>query len=95
MDCSFKKNVISGGVVKVYDSLYTNVSERSKKVIENLFGVSTIKVVDISKQEGGKDCGLFAIAIATTLLFGGEDPSKVHFNQAVMRGHLLIFLYNS
>ncbi len=52
----------------------------SKKVIKNLCGASNIEVIDIQKQEeGGKDCGLFSIAIATALLFG-EDPSKVHFN---------------
>ena len=29
-----------------------------------------VKIMNISKQEGGADCGLFAIAIATALLRG-------------------------
>jgi hypothetical protein len=76
------------GTVKVYDSLYTHVSERTKDVIRNLFHLATIKNADLQKQEGGKDCGLFSIAVVTLLLFG-KDPSSVHFCQPSMRNHLL------
>lgn len=81
------------GTVKVYDSLYTHVDEKSKAVIHNLFDLQCntsdcIDIVGIKKQEGVKDCGLFAIAIATALLLG-EDPATLHFKQSDMRNHLL------
>ncbi len=79
------------GTVKVYDSIYTYVDGNTRKVIENLFCMpegSNIEMLDIQKQEGVKDCGLFSIAIATALLFG-EDPLNIRFNQVDMRSHLL------
>ena len=38
-------------------------------------------------QEGGNDCGLFAIATATTLC-QGEDPVDLEYQQSSMRSHL-------
>ena len=38
-------------------------------------------------QEGGVDCGLFAIAYAVELAYG-EDPSGIIYDQASMRTHL-------
>ena len=40
------------------------------------------------QQTGSNDCGLFAIANATELCFGG-NPSSVIYDQASMRKHLL------
>ncbi len=79
------------GTVKVYDSIYTYIDGNTRKVIENLFCMPegfNIEMLDIQKQKGVKDCGLFSIAIATALLFG-EDPSNIRFNQVDMRNHLL------
>jgi len=39
-------------------------------------------------QEGGSDCGLFAIATATTLCHG-EDPVDLEYDQSSMQSHLL------
>ena len=38
-------------------------------------------------QEGGNDCGLFAIATATTL-YHVEDPVDLEYQQSLMRSHL-------
>ena len=40
------------------------------------------------KQKGGKDCGIFAIAIATAIA-SGLNPSRQNFKQEAMRGHLV------
>ena len=48
------------------------------------------KVVEwpnVALQKGAFDCGLFAIAFATSLC-NDEDPSKVEYQQKLMRSHL-------
>ena len=45
-----------------------------------------LKMAEMSKQEGVNDCGVFAIATATSFAFG-SDP--VNIQQSCMREHLL------
>ena len=40
------------------------------------------------KQVGAVDCGLFALALATSIAFG-DDPSMRRYSQEKMRSHLL------
>ena len=47
----------------------------------------TFLVDDVQQQEGGEDCGLFAIAFAT-LLCVGRDPTKECFDKKIMRREL-------
>lgn len=56
--------------IKVYDSMYSDISEASKTVIFNLSSKSRQKIihVDVQRQEGLQDCGLFAIAFSTAAL---------------------------
>ena len=57
-----------------------------------MFGISQVEVVhDIQKQKGGKDRGLFAIAISTALAYpyGAHLPLNLTFNQTKMREHLM------
>lgn len=71
------------GEVPVYDSLYSTLDTATRDVIANLFHSSTVKMLKCQKQEGGKDCGLFAIAYATAI--GHRvDPTSVKLNQAAM-----------
>ena len=78
-----------GGVVKVYDSMYDAVDEKTSKIISNLYGQTwSLESVTIEKQNGSNDCGLFAIAIVTSLCFG-HDPSTIKFDQTCMRPHLV------
>ena len=44
--------------------------------------------VTVQKQNGGSDCGLFAIKIVTALCFG-VDPESIMFEQSCMRTHLV------
>ena len=43
--------------------------------------------VDVQRQNGGSDCGLFAICFVTALC-GGQDPHLQTFEQTKMREHL-------
>ena len=42
----------------------------------------------VQQKKNGVDCGLFSIAFATTLAFGG-DPSTVNYDAALLRAHLI------
>lgn len=70
-----------------------------KKLIHLLFfdpakDNPTIKVFLYQKQEGGNDCGLFAIAAATAIA-NGHDPSKMKFQQGSMRPHFISCIKNN
>ena len=46
-------------------------------------------MVPVQKQHAGSnDCGVFAIANAIVITFG-EDPPVLHYNQTLMRTHLI------
>ena len=83
--------------VKVYDSLYRIIpkSGRQKFLASLAMLLNTheqyikIEWVDMNKQKGGHDCGLFAIASAVCLSNGG-DPRKQAFDQSVTREHLAL-----
>ena len=77
------------GQVKLYDSVFTTIDKGTKAVISNLYGPEILpRLVNISKQEGGTDCGLFAIAIATTLALR-LDPAEITYQQSSLRCHLV------
>ena len=76
------------GEINVYDTLYADVDVTTKHKIERVFGSSVIyKLPNIQKQEGIKDCGLFAIAIATDIAFGNTS-SVFQFQQSKLRPHM-------
>ena len=74
-------------MVNVYDSVYNRVDNGTKDVVHNLLGFCKVQDVSTPKQKGGKDCGVYAIAITTALAFG-HDPAAIHFSQASMQTHL-------
>ena len=73
--------------VAAYNSLYDTIDEATKNTVANLFQPFTVKVFISQKQSGGQDCGLFAIANATTIAYGA-NPSLMKLHQSVMRSHL-------
>ena len=83
--------------VLVYDSLYATVGDNVKSQIATLLCTQDhaiqLKFVNVVKQAGGFDCGVFAIAYATALCLG-ESPGKYSFHQAQMRSHLKQCLQN-
>ena len=82
---------VSGKRVLVYDSAYTKWDESALCLLKKQFrcspsNVSVLK--GVQKQQGGKECGLYAIANATSIALG-KDPLKLHYNEALMREHLV------
>ena len=75
-------------MVNIYDSVYNRVDSGTKNVIHNLFGSCKEQGVSTPKQKGGKNCGVYAIAITTALAFG-HNPATIHFSQASMQTHLI------
>lgn len=75
----------------MYDSLYTTLDKPSSIVLANLFHCKDQlfkkKVVRPQKQNGGLDCGVFAIAFATAIAINHKVDMK--FDQARMRAHLI------
>ena len=88
----------ASGEVTVMDSIFKSIDQETKLTISNLFQPTTssnqlkIKLIKTQRQKGNKDCGLFAIAMATTIAFG-KNPSKVTFCQESMRAHLVNCLH--
>ena len=77
-------------VVYYYDSVYSSISLITQQVIVNLLkptGSLTVKIKNVCKQIGGKDCGLYALAFCTDLAHGHNPCSRV-YNQQDMRYHL-------
>ncbi len=69
--------------------MYSELDPDTEKVVFNLFGTVKLNFVNVQKQKGGSDCGLFAIAISN-----GLNPSRIIFDQAAMRSHLVTCLNN-
>ena len=72
----------------VYDSVYEEVDDDTHTVIQNLLGPDRVRIsmVEMQKQRGPDDCGLFAIAVATSLVHGA---GLCTFRQDQMRRHVL------
>ena len=58
----------------------------SRITVKQMFGLKAgdINMVTMQCQKGNKDCGLFAIAVMTSLGFD-EDPSTVIYDQDSLR----------
>ena len=73
----------------MYDSVFTTIAKETKAVISNLYGPEVLpSLVSISKQKGNTDCGLFAVAITTTLALG-LDPAGITYQQNSLHHHLV------
>lgn len=78
--------------VYVYDSLHGKLDAHTKKVVADLMQSKEnqieVRYADVQRQSGASDCGLFALAFATTLYFG-DNPETISYTQSAMREHLL------
>lgn len=56
------------------------------------------RIVNVAKQAGGSDCGLYALAYAAVpsdkCLVSGDNPINVEYEQNIMHEHLLQCLEN-
>jgi hypothetical protein len=82
--------------VQVFDSIYSYIDKYTRELLLKLFGTDVnIQMQNAPKQQGIKDCGVFAIAICTLLAYGNFPiGSHITFNQSVMRDHLLMCYEN-
>ena len=78
--------------VKVYDSLHGRLDDHTKKIVADVMQCTDeciqILYPDVQDQSGASDCGLFAVAFATSLCYG-EDPTTRGYAQSMMRDHLV------
>ena len=86
------------GVVDVYDSIssFSVGSYDLHKQLSTILKCSTdmtVTFVDVQRQAGSSDCGVFAIAFANALC-RGCDPHTISIDHNVSRGHLLACFLN-
>ena len=85
-------------VVHVYDSMFSYSSPCLHAQVACLLHTTKpsfkLAFVDLHKQDGYNDCGVFAVAFAATLCFD-QQPGKFIFHQNQMRQHLLACLERS
>ncbi len=78
--------------VQVFDPKYSTCPPECKAQIATLLATEhssfQLNYINVQMQSGSNDCGLFAIAFATALVFA-EKPGTFFFDQAEMRKHLL------
>ena len=83
--------VPSGSVVRVYDSKYQCLTTTTELQLASLVNTPesqiNIKFVDVQKQCGSSDCGVYAVAFATALS-PGQDPGALYFAESEIRRHL-------
>ncbi len=73
--------------VTVYDSVYDSLDSETKATVTALFRMR-FQMSRLQKQEGGRDCGLFTIAVSIALALN-PNHSKMNFDQGAMRPHLV------
>ena len=76
--------------VAVYDSVFVRLDAETRTTIMKMFRLKKTKdiiMMPMQKQDGSTDCGVFAIAVMTSLAYE-EDPSRVEYNQMQLRQHL-------
>ena len=70
--------------IKIYDSLNGYLPPSIKTVVCNLLmttdKIITVTYVNVQYQIEASDCGLFALAFATSLC-SGQDPATVRYGQ--------------
>ena len=72
--------------------IHTSVNDNTQTVIPALINSKSshvkMKLINVAKQSGGTECGLYAIAIITCLAYR-EDPTCVVFDKAMLRPYLV------
>ena len=77
----------------VCDSVYFHVDQKVKDLISNLFDreMEIVMSKEMPKQKGGSDCGVYAIAVATTLLHGTKIRK---YKRTLMQPHIVCCFEN-
>lgn len=84
----------NGGAIHVYDSANINrdmhITNNQLRYLQHLYPYQPFPQLiyeHVQQQDNGVDCGVFAIAYATTLALG-EDPIQQVYSTTEMRSHL-------
>ena len=87
--------VQQGEVFLYYDSVYLLASNETLHIIAQLVQSKErslrIQLMNVAKQSGSVDCGLYALAMLTCLLLN-TDPTTIVFESDKMRPHLVQIL---
>jgi len=79
--------IFSDVPLKVYDSVFMSITEEVRSLLSNKFEFHNLELATMQKQMESNICGLFAVAVATTIAYD-KDPSDMHFVEHKMREHL-------
>ena len=82
---------VSGGHLKIYKKPQPESSVQPE--LHEPDDLMTVDVMNVQQQKGGNDCGVFAVAFATSLVFG-QCPTHRQYTQKQMRCHLVQCLEN-
>ena len=78
--------------MNVYESLHCKLTCATRRQIADLIMTKNTAILVTNKnvqwQNGGNNCGVFAVAFAASLCMG-QDPASVVYDQPRMRRHLL------
>ena len=79
--------------IKLYDTVYSNIDQPTKALLIEIFneGVQITMDDHLQKQNGDRDCGVFCIAITTSLL---HNLMPGPFVQSLLRSHFIHCLEN-
>ena len=87
----FLSLLLTTGHIQVFDSVYDDITSDTVNQICSIVRSQkksvTIEIMDVLKQRGCVDCGLFALAFSTSLCIG-ELPSLKRYSQKDLRAHL-------
>lgn len=83
--------IVDDSMIYLYDSAYTTVVGDGRQIISHLLNTDkdtlSVNIMDIVKQFGATDCGLYAIATLTCLALD-KDPCITVFQKEELRPHL-------
>ena len=80
------------GTVRLFDSLYHDIiSQDQVKDLVLAESFQKLEYAPCQQQRNGSDCGVFAIAFVTSLVFG-YNPQNLNFDITKMRPHLVACL---
>ena len=81
------------GEIEIYDSLQLSPALHTQTVIARYLKSKLHSIVNVATQKGSSDCGLYAIAMMTSI-GNNDDPINLVYNQQEMRIHLQQFFEN-
>ena len=78
----------SGDNLSMYDTVYDDIDSSTMALLSSMFeeNINVSIVPQVQKQQGDMDCGVFSIAIATSLL---HDLSPGPYKQSLLRPYLI------